>query len=162
MTALRRTLVLFGVTVAFAVAAFAVAAAMTHDDDSGTPEHAVRDFLVSAVAEHNGFQACSYLTTRSVRELQAAEPRGMSCEAVLASYARLILGGDRVDTEAAVKALTYRVADEGGGRARVTVSAHGESRTFVLRPGTRRELEEFEAPSTPWRIGTGVAGLVAR
>ena len=37
MTALRRTLVLFGVTAAAAVTALAGAAAFTHDDDSGTP-----------------------------------------------------------------------------------------------------------------------------
>jgi hypothetical protein len=162
MTALRRTLMLFAVTAAIAVGAFAVAAAMTHDDDSATPEHTVRDFLVSAVAEHNGFQACRYVTRRSLLALHAAEPRGMSCEAALSSYARLTLGGERVDSEAQVKALTYRVADESGGSARVSVSAHGGSRTFVLRRATRRELEEFHAPPTPWRIDSGVERLLAR
>jgi hypothetical protein len=162
MTALRKTLVLFGLTAAIAVGAFAVAAATTHDDGSGTPEHTVRDFLVSAVAKHNGFQACRFMTRRSLLELHAAEPRGMSCEAALSSYARLTLGGERVDSEAAVKALAYRVDDEAGGRVRVTVSAHGDSRTFVLRHGTRRELGEFQAPPTPWRVDGGVGALVAR
>ena len=153
---------IFGATAAIALGGFAVAAAMTHDDGSGSPEHTVRDFLVSAVAEHNGFQACGYLTDRSQREVQADEPRGMLCEAVLSSDARLTLGGERVDSEAAVKALNYRVAREPDGRERVTVSAHGESRTFVLRLGTRRELGEFSAPPTPWRIESGVASLLAR
>lgn len=162
MTALRSTLMLLAATAAIAVGAFAVAAAMTHDDGSGTPEHTVRDFLVSAVAEHNGFQACRYVTHRSLLELQAADARGMSCEAALSSYARLTLGGERVDSEAQVKALTYRVADESDGSARVTVSAHGDSRTFVLRRATRREVVEYHAPDTPWRIDAGVDGLLVR
>jgi hypothetical protein len=162
MTALRKTLLLFGVTAATAVAAFAVAGATTHDDGSGTPEHTVRDFLVSAVAEHNGFQACRYVTRRSLLALQASDPRGMSCEAALSSYARLTLGDEHVDSEAQVKALDYRVADEADGRVRVTVSAHGDSRTFVLRPATRRELVEYRAPATSWRIDSGLDGLLAR
>jgi hypothetical protein len=150
----------FGAAVAIAVAAFAGAAAITHDDASGSPDHTVRDFLIGAVAEHNGVEACLYLTRRSLTEVRAVEPHGMSCEAAVASSARLTLGGERVDTEAAVKALTYRVERRPDGRARVTVAAHGESRTFVLRRGTRRELEEFAAPPTPWRIDSGVAGLL--
>lgn len=162
MTALRRTTVLFGVTAAIAVAALAGAATFTHDDGSGSPEHTVRDFLVSAVAEHDGFQACRYVTRRTLLEVHAAEPSGMSCEAALSADARLTLGRDTVDTEAAVKALSYRAEPEAGGHMRVTVSAHGDSRTFVLRRGTRRELGEFEAPHTPWRIDAGVAALLAR
>jgi hypothetical protein len=162
MTPLRWTLLVFGLTATTAVGAFAAAAATTHDDGSGTPEHTVRDFLVSAVAEHSGLQACRYLTARSLRELRATDPRGMSCEAAVSSYARLTLGGERVDSEAEVKALSYRVAEESDRSARVTVSAHGASRTFALRRATRRELVEYEAPATSWRIDSGVDTLLAR
>ncbi len=153
---------IFGTTAVIVVGAFAVAAAMTHDDGSGSPEHAVRDFLVSAVAEHNGFQACLYLTRGSQLAVEAGAPRDMSCEATLSTYARLVLGGEHVNSEAAVKALTYRVEPEPGGRERVTVSAHGVSRSFLLRQGTQAELGEFQAPSTQWRIASGVGGLLAR
>jgi hypothetical protein len=162
MTAMRRTLVLFGVTAAAAVTALAGAAAFSHDDDSGTPEHTVRDFLVSAVAEHDGSDACGFLTRHTLLEVQAAEPRGMSCVTALSSSARLTLGRETVDTEAEVKALSYRAEPEAGNRSRVTVSAHGDSRTFVLRRATRRELVEFAAPSTPWRIDSGIRGLLAQ
>ena len=162
MTPLRRTLLLFGVTAATAVAAFAGAAAFTHDDGSGTPEHTVRDFLVAAVAERNGSVACGYLTRRTLREVRAAEPRGMSCVTALAASPHLTLGRESVDTEAEVKALTYRAEREAGGRSRVTVSADGDSRTFVLRRATRRELVEYAAPPTPWRIDSGIRGLLTR
>jgi hypothetical protein len=162
MTVLRRTLVLFGVTAAAAVTALAGAAAFTHDDGSGSPEHTVRDFLVTAVAEHDGSDACGFLTRRTLFEVRAAEPRGMSCVTALSSSAGLTLGQETVDTEAEVKALSYRAGPEAGGRSRVTVSAHGDSRTFVLRRATRRELEQFAAPPTPWRIDSGVPGLLAR
>ena len=162
MTALRRTLIGFAATAVIAVGAFTGAAAFTHDDGSGTPEHTVRDFLVDAVADHDGFDACTYATGRAVQEVAAAVPRGMSCEAAVDSYARLTLGGERIDTEAAVKALTYHAERQADGSERVTVSEHGESRSFVLRRATRRELAEFSAPPTPWRIDSGLVELVRR
>jgi hypothetical protein len=162
MTALRRTLVLFAVTAAIAVGAIVVASMVTHADDSPSAQHTVRDFLVAAVARHDGLDACRYVTRQALVEVHAIEPRGMSCEAAVSTSAHLTLEGVRVDTEAAVKALTYRAEDEAGGRVRVTVSAHGSSRSFVLRRATRRELVEFADPPTPWRIDTGVVGLLAR
>jgi hypothetical protein len=160
--ALRRTLIAFAATAAIAVGAFAGASAFTHDDGSGTPAHTVRDFLIDAVADRDGFDACDYLTRRSVQQVLATEPRGMSCEAAVASYARLTLAGERIDTEAAVKALTYRAVRQSDGSERVTVSWHGESRSFVLQRATHRELVEFGAPPTPWRIDSGLVELVRR
>jgi hypothetical protein len=162
MTALRRTLMLFGVTAAIAVGAIVVASVVTHADDSPSPQHTVRDFLVAAVARHDGLDACRYVARQALVDVHAVEPRGMSCEAAISSYAHLTLGGERVDTEAAVKALTYRVDDEADGRARVTVSANGASRSFVLERATRRELVEYSAPPTPWRIDSGIDRLVGR
>jgi hypothetical protein len=162
MTPLRWTLLLFGATAAIAAGAFAVAAATTHDDRSGTPEHAVRDFLINAVAEHDGLDACRYVTARSLLELRAADPPGMSCEAAVSSNAHLTLGGERVDTEAEVKALTYGAEPEPDDRMRVTVSARGRSRTFVLQPATQRELVEYDRPPTPWRIDSGLVELTRR
>ena len=162
MTPLRKTVVLFGVTAAIPVVALVGAATFTHDDASGSPDHTVRDFLVSTVAERDGFDACTYVTRRALAELHAVERPGMICEAELGSYARLTLGGETIDTEAAVKALDYRDERESGGRIRVTVCAHGDGRTFVLRRATRRERDEFAAPLTPWRVDAGVNGLVAR
>ena len=162
MTALRRTLVLFGVTAAAAVTALAGAAAFTHDDDSGTPEHTVRDFLVDAVVDHDGMDACAYASSRSLRRLQAAAPRGMSCVTAVADHAELTLGGEPIATEAAMKALTYRAERHADGGERVTVSGHGDSRSFLLRRATQSERVEFEAPHTPWRIDAGFVELIAR
>jgi hypothetical protein len=162
MTPLRRTLLLFGVTAATAFAAFAGAAAFSHDDDSGTPEHTVRDFLVSAVVDHDGMVACAYGSSRSLQRLEAAAPRGMSCVTAVADHAQLTLGGQRITTEAAVKALTYRAERQADGGERVTVSGHGDSRSFLLRRATLSDRVEFDAPHTPWRIDAGFVELLAR
>jgi hypothetical protein len=156
--AVRRGLVILGATAAIAIGAFALAAAVAHDSRSGTPEHTVRDFLINAVADHDGFGACRYLTRHALLKVHAVEPPGASCEAAL-SAARLTLGGTNLDREAAVKGLSYRV-ERRDRRVLVTVGANGATRTFALRRGSRRELGEFEAPPTPWRIDSGVDALV--
>lgn len=158
--AVRRAVLILGATAAIAVGAVALAAAVAHDTGSGTPEHTVRDFLIDAVVDSDGFGACRYVTRHALVEVHAVEPPGTSCEAALSS-ARLTLGGEIVDREAAVKRLSYHV-ERRDGRAWVTVGADGAARTFVLRRGSRRELAEFEAPPTPWRIDSGVDALVRR
>jgi hypothetical protein len=162
MTALRRTLLVFGATAALAVCAIAVASAVTHDDDSPSPQHTVRDFLLAAVSRHDGFDACRYVSQLTLVQVHAIEPRGMSCEAAISSSAHLTLGGRRITTEAQVKSLTYRAEAEPDGRERVTVSWRGASRSFVLRRATRSELVELGAPPTPWRIDSGVPELLTR
>jgi hypothetical protein len=162
MTALRKTLLVFIAAAALLVSAAAVAAQVTHDDDSPSPAHTVRDFLLAAVTRHDGLRACRYVTSQALVHLHAIEPRGMSCEAAVAVYARLDLGGDGVDTEAAVKALDYRTQAEAGGRERVTVSSHGGSLSFVLRRATQPERVEYLDPPTPWRIDAGLDALVKR
>jgi hypothetical protein len=158
--AVRRTLLVFGATAAIAVGVFVLATAVARDTGSGSPTVTVRDFLLNAVAEHDGFGACRYLTRRALLEVDAVEPPHTSCEGALSS-ATLVLGKDRVDDESGVKRLPYR-AERRGDRVRVTVSAGGAARTFVLRKGSRRELQEFQAPPTSWRIDAGVDALVRR
>jgi hypothetical protein len=159
MHRLRRTLILFVATAVLAVCAAAVASTVTHDDNSPTPEHTVRDFLVAAVAQRAGIDACPYLTPEALAHVEAVEPRGMSCVTAVPTSAHLDLGGKSIHTEAAVKALTYRAEPQAGGRVQVTVSAGGDSRTFVLRRATQPELVEFSAPPTPWRVDEGAVSL---
>lgn len=159
---LVRTLVAFVATAAIAVCAISVASAVTHDDGSPSPQHTVRDFLVAAVARHDGLRACRYVAREALVDVHEVEPRGMSCEAAVSSYAHLELGGRRIDTEAAVKALTYRVRNEPDGRELVTVSASGDSRSFLLRRATQNERVEYLAPATPWRIEAGFVALLGR
>jgi hypothetical protein len=160
--ALRWTVVGFAVTVVIAVGAFAGAAAVTHDDGSGSPEHVVRDFLVDAVVDRDGVDACAYATTRSLRRLEAADPRGATCVTDVAEFAHLTLGGEPITTEAAVKALSYSAERLPGGDERVTVSGHGDSRVFLLRPANQAERVAFRAPSTPWRIDEGLVPVLKR
>jgi hypothetical protein len=119
MTTLRRTLVLFDATAAIAVGAIVVASVVTHGDDSPSPQHTVRDFLLDAVVDHDGMDACAYASSRSLQRLQATAPRGMSCVTAVADHAELTLGGERIATEAAVKALTYRAERQADGGERV-------------------------------------------
>ena len=160
MTASRRTLSAFAAMAVIAVAAFAGAAAFSHVHGSGSSEHAVRDFLTDAVVDRDGVDACAYASSRSLQRLLSVDPRGMSCVTAVAVYAHLTLGGEPVATEAAVKALSCRAERQADGAERVTVSARGDSRAFVLRRATHRELTEFDAPSTPWRIESGFVELL--
>jgi hypothetical protein len=157
---MRQSLIAIAVIAVLAVGAVAVAAAVTHDDDSPTPEHTVRDFLLAAVSRHDGLRACRYLGEEAVIGVRTVEPRGMSCEAAVSDYANLTLGRNRVTTEAAVKGLTYRAETDSDGRVMVTVSSGGAARSFILRRATRRELVEYLDPPTPWRIEAGVVPLL--
>jgi hypothetical protein len=160
MHRLRRMLIPFAATAVLTVCAVAVAATVIHDDDSPTPEHTLRDFLLAALSRHDGLRACRYVTREALVDIHAIEPRGMSCEAAVSDYAHLDLGGESVVTEAAVKGLSYKARPESGGRVRVTVSSGGDSRSFVLRKATQRELVEYENPPTPWRIDAGAVPLL--
>jgi hypothetical protein len=71
---------------------------------------------------------------------------------------RLTLGRERVDDEAEVKDLDYRVTQH-GGRTDVTVSADGAAMTFALRRANRAELAAAGAPATPWRIDSRIDRL---
>jgi hypothetical protein len=155
---LRRTVLAFAVMVALAAGAFIAADVARHDTGAGSPAGTVRDFLITAVTDRDGTDACTYLTADAVRELAFAEP-DTECPTALAP-AHLTLGGEALADGASVKGLAYHVR-QSGGRAWVTVSAHGATHTFTLRRATAEERAEFDPPDTPWRIDTGVDALVA-
>ena len=160
MTLVLRTVLSFGATAVIAVGAFAASAAVSHEHGSGAPEHAVRDFLIDAVVDHDGMEACAYGSSGSLQRLQALVPRGMTCVTAVADHAPLTLGGERITTEAEVKALRYSDRRQADGGERVTVSAHGDSRSFLLRSESQSERVEFDAPRTPWRIDKGFVELL--
>jgi hypothetical protein len=159
-SAMRALLTSIAVIAVLAVGALAVSAAVTHDDDSPTPEHTVRDFLLAAVSRHDGLRACRYLAEEAVVDVHGGEPRGMSCEATISDDAHLTLGGKVVTTEAAIKGLDYSAETGSDGTVTVTVSSGGAGRSFVLRHATQRELVEYLEPPTPWRIEAGVVPLL--
>jgi hypothetical protein len=77
------------------------------------------------------------------------------------SVARLRLGDEFVQQESQVKALGYAVR-RSARRAQVRVSGDSGATTFGLTWATRPELQEFQAPPTPWRIDSGVTALLPR
>jgi hypothetical protein len=156
--AVRQTVLLMAGTAALAVSAVAFGTALDRDTGAASPAGTVRGFLIEAAIQNNGVVACRYLTPEAVRSLAAAEPPDTSCESALWS-ARLMMGGRLIDQESAVKGLSYRV-EQRGERARVTVSGNGAARTFTLRRATASELDDFRPPPTPWRIDSGVDGLL--
>jgi hypothetical protein len=114
--------------------------------------------LITAVVDGNSVDACGYLTPRAVAAFREVEPRFTTCDEAL-TRARLVLGGEDIDDEAAVKGLAYRV-ERRGGRAWVTVSAHGAALTFGLRRASSQERGEFDPPRTSWRIDAGLDPLL--
>jgi hypothetical protein len=156
--ALRRTVLLFSGVLVVTLGVAVAAVAFGRDSKSATPEGTVRDFLVTAAVDQDGVDACDYLTGHAVAELAAVEPRDTSCEQAL-DAATLTLGRDALDTEAAVKTLSYR-EQSSGDRARVTVEADGVARTFTLRKVDTPPPAGMLS-STPWRIESGVTALTA-
>lgn len=154
---MRRTAIAVAIAVVMAVSAIAIGTARGRDSHGGSPAGTVRSFLIDTAIDQDGVGACSYLTVASRRRLQDAQTPHQSCEIAL-SHRQLRLGGRTLGDEAAVKALSYRVWQQ-GTRARVTVSADGGSLSFGLRRATATELAEFQPPPTGWRIDSGVDEL---
>jgi hypothetical protein len=159
MRPVRRTGLALALVAVLAVATVALAATTSAGAGSGAPAATVRSFLIDASVDQAGVEACRYLDAHARAQVERAEPPHSSCEIAL-SAARLRLGAENVDSEAAVKRLSYRV-EQAGDVARVTVGGHGAERTFTLRKATARERDEFRAPPTPWRVDSGAAALVA-
>jgi hypothetical protein len=155
--AVRRTAIAVAIAAVLAAGAVTVGTALGRDSQAGTPTGTVRSFLIDTAVDHNGVEGCRYLTLEARRRVQDAQRPHPSCEIAL-SHRQLTLGGRTLDDEAAVKALSYRVQQQ-GTRARVTVSGHGAALTFGLRRATATELAEFQPPPTGWRIDSGVEGL---
>jgi uncharacterized membrane protein len=115
---------------------------------SGSQAGTVRGFL-GYVVNDNGVGACRYLTARAQDAVQGRPLTNSGCAAVL-DEAQL----PGVASDAQVGRLHYTVR----GRT-VTVVGYGERLRFVLRPATRSERIEFQAPPTPWRIASNVSYL---
>jgi|tagenome__1003787_1003787.scaffolds.fasta_scaffold20414154_2 hypothetical protein len=156
----RRTLLVFAATVAVAGGAFAVAATDAHDHGFGSPDETVRNFLLATAVDGNSVQGCTYLTPRAVRAFRTLEPPHTTCDEAL-TRVRLVLGGESIDDEAAVKGLSYHVV-QGPGRARVSVSAHGSSLSFGLRRATPEDEVAVPDPDrASWRIDSGLDALLS-
>jgi hypothetical protein len=120
---------------------------------------AVKDFLSDGVVDHDGYEACVFMTTRQQR---AAARRGGGPECRQAfDLADLELGGETVDTVHKVEALTARSSVH-GDRAWVRLSRGGQSIHFLLVKASSHEEEEFLAPETDWRIARGALPLIPR
>jgi hypothetical protein len=143
----------------FAIAAPAFARHAENVSHQATPQATVRDFLNAAVVDNDGVTACRYLTPRARLSFEHHAPYQRSCESYFGS-ADLTLGGLHVQSRRDLNELAYRVVPVGSAR-RVDVSHDGQSLSFVLRPASPPDLEEFWAPPTPWRIDSSVAALGA-
>ena len=132
----------------------------TSDGESGAkndPVAAVRDFLVSGVLDHNGYQACVNLTTAEQRKVTRRARVGECREAF--ETARLALDGHQIQTVHEVEQLPARVT-RAGKRADVLLGSGKSSADFRLVTADPAEQEEFLAPDTEWRIARGALPLV--
>ncbi len=147
---------------AVAVSALALSAceSRTSEGESGaedSPVAAARDFMIDGVVDHNGFQACSYLTA----EQQTAVARrggGGECRQAF-DNARLKLGRHRVQTVHQVEELQAKLATA-GKRARVRLARNGHGTELRLTKADLSEQQEFDPPDTDWRIAAGALALI--
>jgi hypothetical protein len=106
--------------------------------------------FLGAVVDRDGVSACRYLTAGARRSFERS---GATCEEFFGE-SELQLGGHGFTSDGSLAGLTFA----SHGRV-VTVSWHGYTSRFVLRPASARELAEFQAPPTPWRIASNVSRL---
>jgi hypothetical protein len=153
-------------TPALALALLAVTplAACTRNEPAGAvaragdnPVKAVKDYLVNAAVDQNGYQACVYLTEAEQRAA-AARSGGPECRQGF-DLATLRLGGRTIETVHQVERLAAS-ASVRGDRARVRLSTNGDSAAFELVKATPAETSEFLAPDTEWRIAGGALRVV--
>jgi hypothetical protein len=156
-----------GLTLTLAVVAGAVllsACERTGPDGEGPgtppgndPVSVVRDFITDGVVDHNGYEACVYLTTRQ----QRAAARRVGAEECRQAFdlARLELGGSSIQTVHEVEGLAASSSVH-GDRARVRLTSGGASVEFRLVKADFAEREQFEAPDTDWRIAAGELALI--
>jgi hypothetical protein len=122
-----------------------------------SPVKAVKDFLNDGVVDHNGYEACVYMTTRQQRA--GARLTGLDECREAFDLATLRLGGETVDTVHKVETLAAQSSVD-GDRAWVRVSRGGESIEFRLVKAGSHEEEEFLAPRTEWRIARGGLSVI--
>jgi hypothetical protein len=119
---------------------------------------AVRDFLTSAVVDHETYLACQYLTPAAQADVGRLEGAATTCADVMTSSPATLFG---VESEGGITHLSLRTTVR-GSTARVVARHPGQAPiTFVLRPTTADEDVSFGAPATAWRIAAGELGLFA-
>jgi hypothetical protein len=121
------------------------------------PVSVVRAFITDGVVDHNGYEACVYLTTRQ----QRAAARRVGAEECRQAFdlARLELGGSSIQTVHEVEGLAASSSVR-GNQARVRLTTGGASVEFRLVKADFAEQEQFEAPDTKWRIAGGELALI--
>jgi hypothetical protein len=126
--------------------------------DADDPRVAVREFLVAAAVDHNGEQACSFMTGRARRQAERSVGEGVTCQEAF-DDAELSLDGTDAPTGRAIYDLPVEIRDEGSAREAI-VRADGRVRSFRLVRANPDQRDEFEVPDTEWRIDSGAASLV--
>lgn len=121
------------------------------------PVSVVKDFITDGVVDHNGYQACVYLTAQQQRAAAQRVGAGECRQAF--DLARLDLGGETVQTVHEVERLAASSSVH-GDRARVRLTRSGASIDFRLVRGDFAERQEFQAPDTDWRIAGGEFDLI--
>jgi hypothetical protein len=148
-------------TAVLAIAALAGALLMSAcertADARDDPVKAVKDFLDDGIVDHDGYEACVFMTTRQQRAA-ARLGVGPHCRQAF-DRAGLELGGETVDTVHKVEALA-NLSSVDGDRAWVRLSRRGETVEFRLVKATAREKEQFLAPDTEWRIARGGISVI--
>ena len=124
-----------------------------------TPADAVQQFLVNAVGDNNGREACRYLTAAEKAQVGLRGGSPVSCGNAF-DTATLRLGGKTYGTERSVDhGLTYTTTPEGNVML-VRVSHGTASLDFGVVPATAVDCADFDAPATPWRIAAGATAIV--
>lgn len=144
-------------------ALLALAALLSACDRSGEsgagddPVAAVKYFLVDGVVDHNGFEACQYLTPREKRAASRRAGGGQCRQAF--DLAQLIFGGHQIQTVRQVRRLSGR-AVVNGDRAHVRLKRGDMRVEFGLVRADFAEEEEFQPPDTEWRIAAGALAVI--
>lgn len=115
----------------FAVVTPTLAERSVRSSLSGTPQATVRSFLTAAVVDNDGFSASRYLSSRARLSFEDRSSTDPTADSFFGATG-LTLGGLAVQSNARVKALSYRVVPAGRDRI-VEVRHNGQSIDFRLR-----------------------------
>ena len=139
------------------VVPFSACARNTPEGAGDNPVDATRDFILDGVIDHNGYEACGYLTIRQ----QHAAARRVGAEECREAFdlARLELGGETIQTVHEVEGLAA-TSSVRGDRAWVRLTRGATSVQFRLVKADLSEREQFQAPNTEWRIAGGELSLI--
>ena len=153
MTSWRRTAT---AGAALAAALFAIGCGVDRAPGND-PVRAVKDFLIDGVVDHNGYDACAFMTTDRQRAA-AGRARGLECRQAF-DLASLELGGKPIDTAREIDRLPAR-SNVRGDRAWVQVGREGDAVEFRLVKANAHENAQFLAPDTNWRIAGGALARI--